>query len=182
MLDVMITAVRPGPVETRTPIGDGLRTNWVAAYRALIPSADRWARGRRELTHGIETQERVFRMAEQLARRGVGRQDLFASLEEADRSVATGVNPEAAANAGYLAIAPLVPLDGAAIVIGGDDGPPDLRAFGFDPIPFDGHDPAAYAWVMFELTARTRADGERWSAQCNCQPSFRPASIGLARL
>jgi hypothetical protein len=108
-------------------------------------------------------------MAEQLARRGVTRQDLVASLEEADRFVATAVYPEAAAN-------------GAPIMIGGDDGPPDLRAFGFDPIRFDGHDPAAYALVMFELTARTRADGERWSGQCNCHPSFRPASIGLARL
>jgi hypothetical protein len=120
-------------------------------------------------------------MAEQLARQSIERQDLFARLEEADRSLATPVDPEAAAKAGYRAIAPLVPLVSASILITSDDGRTDLRAFGFDPIPLDGHDPAAYAWVMFELTARTRADGERWSRQCRCHPSFRPAAIGLAR-
>jgi hypothetical protein len=180
MLSAMTTTVRPQTLVVSA--SNALRAGWVAEYRRKVPAADCWARGLRNQAHSTETQERVFRMAEQLARRGVARQDLLASLEEADRSVATAINPEAAANAGYLAIAPLVALDGAPIVIGGNEGPPDLRAFGFDPIPFDGHDPAAYAWVMFELTARTRADGERWSGQCNCHPSFRPASIGLARL
>ena len=121
-------------------------------------------------------------MAEQLVRQGVARQELFTSLEEADRSIAVAGDPEAAAKAGYRAIAPLVPLVGASIVSCGDGAGPDLRPFGFDPIPFDGHDPAAYAWVMFELTARARADGERWSGQCACHPRFAPAAIGLACL
>lgn len=182
MLNVMITAVRSHPVETRPPAADAQRTNWVAAYRTRIPGADRWAQGLRTLTHSIETQDRVFRMAEQLARRGVARQDLFTNLELADRSVATAVDPGAAAEAGCRAIAPLVPPVSAPIVIAGDDGRPDLRAFGFDPIPFNGRDPAAYAWVMFELRARTLADGDRHFGPCTCHPRWAPSSIGLARL
>jgi hypothetical protein len=180
MLTDMTTALRSHLVETPAPVGDELRTNWVAAYRNKIPSADHWARGLQHLTHTSETQERVFCMAEQLARQGVARQDLFTNLEEADRSVATAVDPEAAVKAGLQAISPLAPLIGASIVISGDDGDPDLRAFGFDPIPFDGHDPAAYAWAMFELTMRARADGDR--PPCSCHPRFAVSAIGLARL
>ncbi len=177
----MITAVRSHPVETPAPVGVELRTTWVAGYRTKIPSADHWARGLRHPTHTLETQERVFRMAEQLARLGVLRQDLFINLEEADRSVASAVDPEAVAKAGYRAIAPLGPLVGASIVICDDGGLPDLRAFGFDPIPFDGHDPAAYAWAMFELTMRARADADRQFSQCICHRRWAPTSIGLAR-
>jgi hypothetical protein len=121
-------------------------------------------------------------MAEQLARQSPARLDLFNRLEEADRSVATAVDPQTAANAGYGAIAPVVPLFGASIVIGGGDGWPDLRAFGFDPITFDGHDPAAYAWILFELTMRARADADRQFSQCTCHRRWAPTSIGLARL
>jgi hypothetical protein len=120
-------------------------------------------------------------MAEQLANQGVRRQDLFTRLELADQSVASSADPEAAATAGYRAIAPLVRLAGGPIVIG-DSDQPDLRAFGFDPIPFDGHDPAAYAWAMFELTMRARAEGDPQFRPCTCHPRWAPASIGLARL
>jgi hypothetical protein len=177
--EVMITAARSHPVETPAPVGDDLRTTWVAAYRTRIPSADRWARGLGHLTHTIETQERVFRMAEQLAQQGVARQELFTNLEEADRSVALAADPKAFARAGSRAVAPMVPLVGASIVICGDDDP-DLRAFGFDPIPFDGHDPAAYAWTLFELTMRARADVDR--LRCSCHPRLPLSAIGLARL
>ncbi|HEY4844600.1 MAG TPA: hypothetical protein VII89_02800 [Candidatus Dormibacteraeota bacterium] len=177
----MITALRPHPVETPAPIGDGLRTSWVAEYRSEVPTADRWAQGIAQGPHSLETQERVCRMAEQLANQGVGREDLFTRLEVADRSVASGAGPEAAATAGYWTIAPLVRLAGGPIVIG-DSDQPDLRAFGFDPIPFDGHDPAAYAWALFELTMRARAEGDRPFGPCTCHPRWAPASIGLARL
>jgi hypothetical protein len=181
MLKPMITAVRPQTLVTATPAAETLRADWVAEYRSEVPGADCWARGLRNQAHSIETQERVFRMAEQLARQSVARQDLFASLEQADRSVASTADPEAAATAGYWTIAPLVRLDGGPIVIG-DSGQPDLRAYGFDPIAFDGHDPAAYAWAMFELTMRARADGDRRLSQCTCHRGWVPASIGLALL
>jgi hypothetical protein len=182
MLKPMITAVRPETVARPTPEAETLRAGWVAEYRSEVPTADRWARGLRHRPHAMETQARVFRMAEQLARQGVVRQDLFTNLEEADRSVATAVDPEAVAKAGSRAITPLVPLVGASIVICDDGGLPDLRAFGFDPVTFDGHDPAAYAWAMFELTMQARADGNRQLTPCTCHPRWAPASIGLARL
>jgi hypothetical protein len=178
----MVTAVRPRPLVTPTPAPNALRARWVAEYRSQVPAADRWAQGLRHRAHSIETQERIFRMAEQLARQGVDRQDLFTGLEEADRSVATAVDPEAAAKAGYRTIVPLVSLAGASIIICGDGDRPDLRAFGFDPIPFDGHDPAAYAWVMFELTLRAGADSDRQFWPCSCHPRSAPSAIGLARL
>lgn len=182
MLKPMITAVRPQALVTPAPTTDTRRAEWVAEYRSQVPAADRWADGLRHPVHSIETQERVFRMAEQLVGLGVDRRDLFIGLEEADRSVATAVDPEVAAEAGYRTIAPLVPLVGASIVICGDGDQPNLRAFGFDPIPFDGHDPAAYAWVMFELTMRAREDGERSLGPRSGEPNSAPSAIGLARL
>ena len=182
MLSAMTTAVRPQTLVTSRSATDARRDSWVAEYRSKVPAADCWARGPRNQAHSIETQERVFRMAEQLARQSVARQDLFASLVQADRSVATSVDPNAAANAGYRAIAALVPLVDASIVICDDGALPNLRAFGFDPIPFDGHDPAAYAWAMFELTMRARADGDPEFGPCTCHPRWAPTSIGLARL
>jgi hypothetical protein len=181
MLKPMITAIRPQTLVTSTPAAETLRADWVAEYRSEVPTADRWAKGIAHRAHSLESQERVCRMAEQLANQGVGRQDLFTRLEVADRSVASAADPEAVATAGYWAVAPLVLLAGGPIVIG-DSGQPDLRAFGFDPIPFDGHDPAAYAWAMFELTMRARAEGEQWSGLCPCHQHFAPAPIGLARL
>lgn len=157
MLKPMITAVRP---------------------QTLV---DHWAQGVAPGAHSLETTGRVGRMAAQLVNQGVSRTDLFARLEEADRSVASTADPEAALKAGYWAIAPLVRLAGGPIVTG-DSGQPDLRAFGFDPILFDGRDPAAYAWILFELTMRARADADRQLSQCTCHRHWAPASIGLARL
>lgn len=177
----MTTAVRPETLVVSASATDTLRGSWVAEYRNQNPAADCWARGLSNQVHTIETQERVFRMAEQLSRGGVDRMDLFSRLGKADRSVAPGVDPNTPAAAGYRTIAPLVRLADEPIVIAGS-GLPDLRAFGFGTIPFDGHDPAAYAWLLFELTMRARADADRPRSQCTCHPRWAPASIGLAHL
>jgi hypothetical protein len=182
MLSAMTTAVRPQTLVAPTPTAATLSAGWVAEYRSDVPIADRWAQGIAHRPHSLETQERVCRMAEQLARQGIGRQELFTRLEVADRSVASSVDPGAVAKAGSLAISSLVTLVGASTVICDDGGLPDLRAFGFDPIPFDGHDPAAYAWIMFELTMRARAEDDPRFGPCTCHPRWAPASIGVAVL
>ena len=63
---------------------DDLRTSWVAAYRQKHAEADWWAEGFGAVEHSPETQERVFRMAEQLAGRGIDRFAVFAALRHAD--------------------------------------------------------------------------------------------------
>jgi len=156
------------------------RAGWVANYQSEVPTADRWAGGRGHRAHSIETQERVFRMAQQLAEQGIDRQELFANLAEADRSVDTTIEPEAAAEAGSHAIGPLLPLDASSIVICGEGDGPDLRAFGFQSVAFDGHDPAAHAWARFELTMRAREESDQ--LPCSCHPSSSPSTIGLACL
>lgn len=130
----------------------------------------------------METQERVFRMAEQLSRSGVDRTDLFIALEDADRCLAVSIDPHLAAEAGYRVISTLVPLALESLAIRADEDESKLRALGFDPLAFDGHDPAAYAWVMFELS--TRATAERRSRWRRCAPQAfsTPTAIGLARL
>ncbi len=121
-------------------------------------------------------------MTEQLARTGVDRTDLFTALEEADRCVALSSDPHVAAEAGYRVISTFVPLALESLVICAEEGESNLRALGFDPLVFDGHDPAAYAWVMFELS--TRASAERRSRWRRCVPQAfsTPTAIGLARL
>jgi hypothetical protein len=158
------------------------RTEWVRQYRQDNAPADLWARGLRRVSHSVETQERVFRMAEQLARRGVERADLFMALEEADRCVALSGVPQGAAQAGYRVISTLHPIKSELVVIFAGENPSTLQALGFDPLAFDGHDPAAYAWVMFELSMR--ADAERRSRwrRCVSQAFSTPTAIGLARL
>jgi hypothetical protein len=172
-------------VAIRTPMAEVLndqRTEWVRQYRQDNAPADLWARGLRHVSHSVETQERVFRMAEQLARRGVDRADLFMAFEEADRCVALSGAPYGAAQAGYRVISTLVPIKPESVVIFAGENPSTLRALGFDPLTFDGHDPAAYAWVMFELS--TRLDAERRSQWRRCVPQAfsTPTTIGLARL
>lgn len=161
---------------------DDRRTDWVRQYRHGHALADLWARGLRHVSHSMETQERVFRMTEQLARTGVDRTDLFTALEEADRCVALSSDPHVAAEAGYRVISTFVPLALESLVICAEEGESNLRALGFDPLVFDGHDPAAYAWVMFELS--TRASAERRSRWRRCVPQAfsTPTAIGLARL
>lgn len=158
------------------------RIEWVREYRKDNPPADVWARGLRHVSHSVETQERVFRMAEQLARRGIDRTDLFTALEEADRCVALSDDSHGAVGAGYRVISTLAPLKPESVVIFAGENPSTLRALGFDPLAFDGHDPAAYAWVMFELSMR--GDAERRSKWRRCVPERfgTPTAIGLARL
>jgi hypothetical protein len=161
---------------------DDRRTDWVGQYRHDNAQADLWARGLRRVSHSKETQERVFRMAEQLARGGLDRADLFMALEEADRCVALSGAPDGAAQAGYRVISTLVPIKPESVVIFAGENPSTLRALGFDPLAFDGHDPAAYAWVMFELSIRTDADRRSQWRRCVAQPFSTPTAIGLARL
>ena len=98
----MMVVTVPTPM---VEIIDDVRTDWVREYRRGQAAADQWAIGLGHVSHSIETQERVFRMAEQLQRRGVDRTDLFTALEEADRRIALSGDPHAAAEAGQLAIA-----------------------------------------------------------------------------
>jgi hypothetical protein len=163
---------------------DDQRTEWVHQYRHDHPWAELWTRGLRRGPHSMETQERVFRMAEQLARRGIDRTDLFVALEEADRCVALSTDPHGASEAGYHLISTLVPLGPQSLIIcaDADEDEPELRAHGFDPVAFDGHDPAAYAWVMFELSARADADRHSRWRRCAPQAFDTPTAMGLARL
>jgi hypothetical protein len=161
---------------------DDRRTEWVRQYRHDHAAADLWARGLRHVSHSLETQERVFRMAEQLARGGVDRADLFMALEEADRCVAVSNDPHAASEAGYRAISTLVPLALESVAICADEDEPTLRAQGFDPLAFDGHDPGAYAWVMFELSTRANAERRSRWRRCVSQAFSTPTAVGLARL
>ena len=172
-------------VAVRTPMAEVLddqRTEWVRQYRDTHPPADLWARGLRHVSHSVETQERVFRMAEQLDRRGVNRIDLFTALEEADRCVALSSDPHGAAEAGHRAICELVSLAPESVVICAGENPSILRTLGFDPLAFDGHDPAAYAWVMFELSMRADADRRSRRRRCVPQAFSTPTAIGLAHL
>jgi len=60
---------------------------WVALYRNRNPAASRWAAGYEPIQHSVETQARVFAMAELLAARGVQGDGvpLFDVLYAADR-------------------------------------------------------------------------------------------------
>jgi hypothetical protein len=173
----MVVAIR----DSVAVVLDDQRTEWVRQYRHDHPLADLWARGWRRVSHSVETQERVFRMAEQLARRGIDRTDLFTALGEADHSVAPSNDPHAAAEAGYRVISSLVPLALESLVIRAEEDESHLRAQGVDPLAFDGHDPAAYAWVMFELSARANADRHSRWRRCVSQTFATPTAIGLAR-
>src|SRR5207237_6295300 len=53
-----------------------------------------------------------------------------------------------------------------------------LRAKGFDPITFDGADPAAFAWAIFELASRAEAAANQLN--CDCHTRFRPVPLGVA--
>jgi hypothetical protein len=171
-------------VAAQTPITvlDDRRTDWVRQYRRDQAAADLWAKGLRQVSHSLETQERVFRMTEQLERQGVDRHDVFTALEEADRCVGLSGNPRVAAEAGHRAISTLVALVPESLVICAEEDKSSLRAQGFDPLTFDGHDPAGYAWVMFELSKRAEADQRSNWRRCVPQALPAPTPIGLARL
>ncbi len=215
-----------------------VRVAWVLDYRQNHPEAQRWAEGIWSIEHSIETQERVFRMAEQLAARGIHRGAVFAALRRADRVVyAAGrglsqvdgrarhlyfegrsVRWEdlpsgpwraslAAADAGCAVIDRLLGEHGTVVSLlraaafedhlGRDrhwvpqaqagrlmimvaEAPPldQLYACGFDPVLFDGADPAAFAWAIFELGRRSEATLNE--LRCDCHPSVRPLPLGVA--
>ena len=158
----------------------GADQTWITEYRGQYAVAECWAAHSRYLSHSPETQARVFRMTEQLARRGIERAVVFRALEGADRSVALAGGPQAAAEAGYRAITELVRLSEKSVLICADREKLTLQAFGFEPIPFDGRDPAAYAWAMYELSARGDAESEARPERGVSRAH--PTAIGLARL
>lgn len=72
----------------KTNIEEEIRKEeWVSLYRKKNPSADRWAVGYGEIEHTVETQARIFTMAEFLAALGVQGDGvpLFEVLYAADR-------------------------------------------------------------------------------------------------
>jgi hypothetical protein len=218
---------------------DDLRTSWVAAYRQNHPEADWWAEGFGAVEHSLQTQERVFRMAEQLVSRAIDRLSVFAALRRADAVAQENRRSlqESAPQAGHLYLQgralrndgyrrepwrsslPAVAAGCAVIdTLLGAHGivvnllPPEaveeqlgragrswlpqpqagraiilleraprlghLRGMGFDPITFDGADPAAFAWAIFELACRAEAAASQLT--CDCHPSFRPVPLGVA--
>jgi hypothetical protein len=188
---------------------DDLRTSWVAGYRQKHAEADCWAAGFGAVQHSLDTQERVFRMAEQLAGRGIDRLAVFATLRHAD-GVAQGSSGRSlfAAAAGCGVIDTLLgphgvvvdllspeafeeqlgrasdgwlpqPQGGRAMIL--LDGVPrldHLRSMGFDLITFDGIDPAAFAWAIFELASRAEDAADQ--VTCDCHPSFKRVPLGVA--
>ncbi len=219
---------------------DEVRTSWVSAYRREHPEADWWAEGFGALEHSLETQERVFRMAEQLAGRGIDRLAVFAALRHADavpqassgslhegaalqtqhiyvqgrairsddyrRGPWSSSLPAAAAGCGVIdtllgshgVVVNLLPPEGfddqpgragqrwlsqpqsgrAIILLDRAPRLDHLRAMGFDPITFDGADPGAFAWTIFELAAR--AEDVATQLSCDCHPGVRPIPLGVA--
>jgi hypothetical protein len=147
---------------------------WVREYREQHPAANAWAQRSRKFQHLEATQGRIFRLAEQL-RVGLDWPNvapLFAVLEalddavDAETSPTARPTPTAAAAAGVVAYKLLFgkppALQGHGWPQGFDRVEPGelelattgLRAQGFDPIVFDGIDPAAYVWALFEMRQR----------------------------
>ena len=218
---------------------DHLRTTWLVEYRQKHPEANCWAEGFSPIEHRVQTQERVFRMAEQLLARGISRRSLFATLREADAVAlgSAGTLPARAPRARHLyiqgrtvrnqdfheepwrsslpaAIAGCEVIDellgdrGAVInllprqafeqqlghagprwfprpqagrvIILIDEAPPaeQVQACGFDPIYFDGTDPAAFAWAIFELASRAEAESNQM--KCECHSGSRSVPVGVA--
>lgn len=156
------------------------RAHWVEGYRLAHRDADRWADSLSGIRHSIETLDRVFRMAEQLR----GRQDwpnarpFFGVLKAVDdvASWETGPNgapsPTSAAAAGlvgyHVLFGKIPPVrdhdwpDGFELI---EEAESELATFGlrlggFDPIVFDGTDPAAYVWALYEVGEREAACDE----------------------
>src|SRR5947209_1184158 len=219
---------------------DDLRTSRVAAYRQKHAEADWWAEGVGAVEHSTDTQERVFRMAEQLAGRGIDRLAVFAALRHADAVAQASRGrfndgaalqtqhlyvqgrairrddyrrepwccslPAAAAGSGVIdtllsshgVVVNLLPPEGfdeqpgragqrwlpqpqagrAIILLDRAARLGHLRAMGFDPITFDGADPGAFAWAIFELAAR--AEDAATQLRCDCHPGVGPTPLGVA--
>lgn len=217
---------------------DETRLEWVMTYRRNHPEADWWAEGFAAVAHSTETQERVFRMAEQLQARGIDRRSVFQALRRADLvtqgrraglfevdsqprhlyvrgravhnedlSQEPGSRTLAAAAAGCSAVDALLgdhglvvdvlPREAFKVQPGQAEGWPgqsqlgrililideapqldQLRAHGFDAVTFDGADPAAYAWAIFEIGCRAKAT--LFQVSCECHSTFKSVPIGVA--
>jgi len=168
------------------------RARWVEGYRLAHRGADRWANSPSGIRHSLETQDRIFRMAEQL-REGWDRPNaapFFPVLKAIDDAASEeiGLNdaptPTSAASAGLVGykilFGKLPPVrghdwpDGFELI---DEAEADLATFGlrlggFDPIVFDGTDPAAYVWALFEMGERRAAADEvvRFHEHGACPP------------
>ena len=154
---------------------DGIRTaRSVQGYRLAHQEADDWATDRQGIRHSTETQDRVFRLAEQLRaqRDWVTAAPLFPVLRALDTAASSAIRlneaftPRSAAAAALVAFSILFgkppPLSGHDWPTGVDlatTGEAELatlglRAAGCEPIVFDGTDPAAYLWVLYEMRQR----------------------------
>lgn len=154
--------------------------DWVQKYRADHQGAADWARGTYKVRHSVETQDRVFRMAEQIranlfAQNG-GR--LFSMLKALDAVVDTETvencrpSPSSAAAAAVVSFKmlfgkfpPVQNRDWPEGFERVDEGETSLACLGlqgqgFDPIVIDGIDPAAYLWALFEMRERQAACAE----------------------
>jgi hypothetical protein len=156
------------------------QTDSVNRYRRLHRAADDWAAGEPGVCHSIETQDRIFRLAEQLRHRldGRGIGPFFPVLKAIDTVSSWETGPADAAGPTSAAAAALVGykvLFGKQPPISGHAWPAEvdltreaeselvtigLRATGHEPIVFDGRDPAAYVWALFEIDERTAACSE----------------------
>ena len=156
------------------------QTHWVEGYRLTHRDADRWADSPSGIRHTVETQDRIFRMAEELrGRRDWPNARLFypvrkalddaASWESGSSGAPTPTSASAAGLVGYKVLFGKLPPvrghdwpDGFYLT---DEGERELATFGlrvqgFDPIVFDGTDPAAYVWALFEVAEREVACDE----------------------
>ncbi|HXN00387.1 MAG TPA: hypothetical protein VN973_00685 [Candidatus Dormibacteraeota bacterium] len=153
------------------------RAHWAEGYRLAHRDADRWASSPSGIRHSVETQDHIFRMVEELR----GRPDwpnarpFFPVLKAVDDAASweTDANdtptPTSAAAAGLLGYKVLF---GKLPPVRDHDWPEGflltaeaeselatfgLRLSGFDPVVFDGTDPAAYVWALFEVGEREAA-------------------------
>ncbi len=156
------------------------RARWVERYRLAHPDADRWANSPSGIRHSIETQDRIFRMAEQLHQRGNRPEaaPFFPVLKAVDEAASSGIGPNEALTPPSAAVTGLIayrilfgtlpPVRDHAWPAGcelTDEAEAELatfglRARGFDPIVFDGTDPAACVWALFEIGERQAACDE----------------------
>lgn len=150
------------------------RAHWVEGYRLAHRDADRWADSPRGIRHSVETQDRIFRMAERLRERQdwpkvkrffpvLNAVDDAASWETRPNDPPTPTSAAAAGLVGYKVLfGKLPPVRGQDWPEGfelAEEAESELATFGlrfqgYDPVIFDGTDPAAYVWALFEVAER----------------------------
>ena len=130
------------------------QARWVQDYRLAHRDADRWANSPSGIHHTIETQDHIFRMAEELR----GRLDwpktklLFPVLKAVDDAASWETDAHDTPTPASAAAAGLV---GYQVLFG---------KLPLDPVAFDGTDPAAYIWALFKVRQRAAA-GDQAVAQ-----------------